>query len=343
VITTEPFASTWITTEEDRTPYVVLDANQQYWNKVRGPRLNQVVFRNDVTKEEALHLCVTTEGQVDIVTQVDPGDAEKVLASRFANLMNVNGNKILAGAFNRFRQDVDFNDRRLRLALNLAVDRQAFIREGFYGYADAVPALTPPWAFDFPEELTPRSYNPGEARRLLQEAGYPKGRALQIATMQEFEGAAFVLAEQLRESLQISVNVIVFALQDEVKWKRLVAEKKLTPNWDILLASTTALFFEGSPAFFHREFFGADGALRTGPVLPAFEALFKKIATQTNPRELLEAAKEVDRYTYKEALGLFLCSPQDLYAVNKHVTFRPYRTTLEFAETEVSPAHWSRR
>jgi peptide/nickel transport system substrate-binding protein len=321
----------------------VLDANQHYWDKSRGPRVNQVVFRNDVTQEEALHLCVTTEGQVDIVTQVDPEDAAKIHASRFANLLNVNGNKILTGVFNRFRQDVDFTDRRLRLAINLAVDRPSLIREGFYSYADAVPALTPPWAFDFPEELTPRPYNPGEARRLFHEAGWPKGRSLQIATMKEYEGAAFVLAEQLRESLKISVNVTVFALQDEVKWKRLVAEKRLRPNWDILLASTTTLFFEGTPAFFHREFFGADGALRTGPVLPKFEALFKKMAVQTNPKELLEVAKEVDRYTYNEALGLFLCSPQDLYAVNKHVTFRPYRTTLEFADTEVSPAHWSRR
>lgn len=78
-------------------------------------------------------------------------------------------------------------------------------------------------------------------------------------------------------------------------------------------------------------------------MIPEFEALFKKFAAQVNPVDLMKVAKEIDRYVYKEALGLFLCSPQDLYAVNKEVMFRPYRTSLEFAETEVSPNHLSKR
>jgi peptide/nickel transport system substrate-binding protein len=343
IINEEPYASTWITTEEVRTPYVTLDANPYYWNKERGPRLDRVVFRNDLSPQQALHLCISTEGQVDIVNGVVPKYAEKVQTSRFANLINVNGNIVLVGLFNRYRQDVNYNDQKVRLAFNLAVNRTRFIQEGFYGYASKVPALTPPWALDFPEELKPRPYHPGEARRLLREAGWPEGKAFTIATMKEFEQPALVLAEQLREALQISVNVTVFSIYDEVKMKRLVAEKRLTPSWDLLLTSTSALFLETTPAFFHREFFGIDGALRTGPVIPEFEALFRKLTSQVNRQDLLKVSKEIDRYVYKEALGLFLCSPQDLYAVNKQVLFRPYRTSLEFAETEVSPGHWSRR
>jgi peptide/nickel transport system substrate-binding protein len=343
VISTEPFSSTWITTKEDRTPYVVLNANIHYWNKERGPRLNQVVFRNDLSKKEALRLCLTMEGQVDIVTGVSANDAAQVSASPYAKLVNVNGNKILMGAFNRYLDDVDFNDRRLRLAFNLAVNRERFIQGGFNGYANVVPALTPPWAFDFPEELKPRDYNPLKARGLLKESGWPSERPLQLATTKSYKKAAFVLASELQEALRINVNVMVIKPEEEVKWRRVVAEKKLVPSWDILLVDTTALFLEGTPAFFHREYFGADGALRTGPVLSEFEALFKKMTLQTNRVELLEAAEEIDRYSYKEVLGLFLCSPQDLYAVNKYVNFRPYRTTFELADTEVSQYHWSRR
>lgn len=258
IINEEPFASTWITKKEIRTPYVVLDANPYYWNQKRCPRLDRVVFRNDITPEEALELCMTTEGQVDLVSGVNPKDAPKVLASRFANLVNVNGNKVLVGLFNRFRQDVDFNDRRLRLAFNLAVDRESLIQDGFGGYADQVPALIPPWAFDFPEDLEPRAYEPVEARKLLEDAGWPEGKVFEIAAFKEFEQPALVLAEQLREALRIKVNVTVISAIEEVKTKRLVAEKKLTPGWDLLLASTSALFLEATPAFFHREFIGAD-------------------------------------------------------------------------------------
>jgi peptide/nickel transport system substrate-binding protein len=255
----------------------------------------------------------------------------------------VNGSRILVGIFNRFLDDVNFNDQKLRLAMNVAVDRNEFVQNGFNGYADIVPALTPPWAFDFPEDLQPRANNPAYARKLLRESGYPEGRTLRLAAFEKYRKATIILASQLQNSLEIKVDVTIIYPHQEVKWRRLVAEKKLVPTWDILLADTTALFYEGTPAFFHREFFGADGAFRTGPVIPEFEALFLKMATQTNMEKLLETAKEIDRYTFKESLGLFHCSPQDLYAVNRHVDFRPYRTTFELAETEVSSFHWSRR
>ena len=54
-------------------------------------------------------------------------------------------------------------------------------------------------------------------------------------------------------------------------------------------------------------------------------------------------AEQIDRYVFDEALALFLCAPQALYAVNTHVNFGPYRTTFELAETEVDEQHWSRR
>ncbi|MFE8700116.1 hypothetical protein ACFYKX_05695 [Cytobacillus sp. FJAT-54145] len=77
IIKKVPFESTWFTTQEDRSPFVVLDANRKYWDRERGPRLERIVFRNDLAPEQALHLCMTTEGQVDMVTMVRSSDAKK--------------------------------------------------------------------------------------------------------------------------------------------------------------------------------------------------------------------------------------------------------------------------
>ena len=67
------------------------------------------------------------------------------------------------------------------------------------------------------------------------------------------------------------------------------------------------------------------------------------MSAQIDGQKLVKVAEEIDRYVYDEALALFLCAPQALYAVNKHVDFGPYRTTFELAETEVDEEHWSRR
>ena len=52
-------------------------------------------------------------------------------------------------------------------------------------------------------------------------------------------------------------------------------------------------------------------------------------------------AERIDAYVQEQALALFLCAPQALYAVNEHVTFSPYKTTFELAEVTVDEQHWS--
>jgi peptide/nickel transport system substrate-binding protein len=182
----------------------------------------------------------------------------------------------------------------LRLAFNLAVDRHKLIREGFYGYANPVPALTPPWALDFPEGLQPRPHAPELARQLFieVEGGWPDGRVLQLATLKPYERAARLIASDIQTALQISVEVTVVPPGKEVEWKRVLAEKKLVPNWDIFLADAFALFSEATPAFFHREFFGSDGAFRAGPENPQFNQLFSTMAAQIDQKELLKMEKK---------------------------------------------------
>jgi hypothetical protein len=105
---------------------------------------------------------------------------------------------------------------------------------------------------------------------------------------------------------------------------------RLAGPLDGIYASPHQLPWQASPVAVHREFFGSDGAFRAGPELPEFDKLYTEMATQ------------LDRYFFEEALALFLCAPKALYAVNKHVSFGPYRTTFELAEAEVDDEHWSR-
>ena len=64
---------------------------------------------------------------------------------------------------------------------------------------------------------------------------------------------------------------------------------------------------------------------------------------RTSQVRLAQVTNRLDRFVYDEALALFLCAPQALYAVNKHVDFTPYATTFELAQTKVGKEHWLRR
>lgn len=342
IIQAEPLACTWLKTKDNQTPYVVLDANHSYRNKDRGPRLERVIFRNDLSREDALRLCLSTEGQVDIVTEVSPDDADRVVSSHDANLVNVKSNITLAGIFNRLAKDNPFDDRRIRDALNLSINRQALISQGFKGYADVIPSLTPPWALDFPDGLQPKPYDPKQARDLLREGGgWPQERVLCLAAPKKYLKVAQQISHDLNATLAIQVKVTVIPEELQTDWMRVLAEKKLVPNWDILLWDAFAFFSEDTPAYVHREFLGADGALRASPKLKSFDQIYREFSRQTDKVKRHKIAAQIDKYVYDEALALFLCAPRSLYAVNKHVTFRPYRTTFELADTEVKNGHWS--
>lgn len=338
-----PFASAGIIESEDRSPRLVLEANRSHWNIERGPRLERAIFRNDLSPAEALELCISTEGEMDIVTEISPADAARVIASEHANLVVCDANRVLVGIINRYPSDVPLHDRRVREALNLAVDRQKVITQGLAGYANPLCALTPSWCGGFAADMQPYAHDPAQARMLMNEVGWPAGRNMRIAAPEPFGGIARMVASDVQAALGIGVDVMVVPPEKLLAGTRMLVEKKLVPPWDMLIFGWFDLSSEAPPAAIHREFFGSDGAFRAGPELSEFDRLYTEMAAQIDGQKLVKVAEQIDRYVFDEALALFLCAPQALYAVNKHVNFGPYRTTFELAEAEVDEQHWSRR
>ncbi|CAA9418852.1 MAG: ABC transporter, substrate-binding protein (cluster 5, nickel/peptides/opines) [uncultured Rubrobacteraceae bacterium] len=300
-----------------------------------------MVFRNDVEPAAALDLVCDTEGEIDIVTEVSPADAERVKDSEHANLVTIDAMRVVSGLVNRNAAPMD--DVRVRRALNLAVDRGRLIREVFFGFAHPVAAMAPPYSWESPDDLEPYPHDPEEGKRLLAEAGWPEGRALRLATTGDVEAVARYLAEGFKDSLGIEVDLVEISDEELVAAQRALVEKNLPVPFDVLVHAWFDLAAGYPPAVIHREYFHSGGAFRAGPVIPEFEDLMGRSITETDPGKLGEIGKELDKLVFDEALNVFLCCPQALVAVNKYVDFTGHAATLELAETEVGEEHWSRR
>jgi len=337
------FAATNIIESEDRSDRVVLTANRGH-NTDRIACLEQVVFRNDLTPEEALRAVCDREGDIDIVSELLPTDAGRVHSSEHAKLVTIDGNRLIVGIFNTYpSHDAPLDDVRVREALNWAVDRHRLVEDGLGGYGTPLVAMTPSWCNGLFSGAQARRADPAKAKALFEVGGWPRERPLRIATPENLDGVAEFVAACLRETLQIDAEVIVVPAEKLTGGARMLIEKKLVPPWDILIHAWFDLSSDLPPAVVHREFFGQDGAFRAGPVDPRFDELFAELVRQTDPERAIKLAEEVDRYVFEQSGALFLCSPQALYAVNRHVDFKAYKCTLELADTEVSEAHWSRR
>jgi len=53
-----------------RSARLVLEANTDYWDPTRFPRLQRIIFDNTLEQKDALELVKTSEGRVDIVPYV---------------------------------------------------------------------------------------------------------------------------------------------------------------------------------------------------------------------------------------------------------------------------------
>jgi peptide/nickel transport system substrate-binding protein len=303
--------------------------------------LEKVVYVNDIDPAEALEKVCNTEGEIDVVSEVSPGDARKVQDSEHANLVTIDALRVVSGLINRNAEFMD--DVRVRKALNLAVDRDRLIYEVFHGYARPVAALAPPYSGGAPDGLKPYPHDPDEARRLLSDAGWPEGCALKLASTSDVTAVAERLAGDFRDALGLEVEMIEIPDEHLIAAQKTLVEKNLPLPFDVLVHAWTDLAAGYPPAVIHREYFHSLGAFRAGPSVPEFEELMARSVVETDAQTLTELGKQVDRLVYDEALSVFLCCPMALVAVNRYVKFTGHAATLELAETEVTEEHWSRR
>jgi hypothetical protein len=61
-----------LATPEKRSDRTVLEANLDYWDKTRLPRLQRIIFDNTLHPKEAVEFVQTSTGRVDLVNELRP-------------------------------------------------------------------------------------------------------------------------------------------------------------------------------------------------------------------------------------------------------------------------------
>jgi peptide/nickel transport system substrate-binding protein len=150
---------------------LVLEAHEQYWRK--APSVKRVVFK--VAPDEATRLAMLKRGEADVVYLLQGELAEDV---RRTPSLTLKPTPIVSTHWLVFVDQWDpkspWADRRVRLAANHAMDRQAVNEALTLGFSRITWSIIPQ-SFDFYWQPPAYPYDPARAKRLLAEAGYPNG------------------------------------------------------------------------------------------------------------------------------------------------------------------------
>jgi peptide/nickel transport system substrate-binding protein len=150
---------------------LVLEANEQYWRK--KPTVKRVVFKG--VPDRTTRLAMLKTGEADIGYLMVGLEAATIKADPKLKLA-----KVIAPATwwvefpEQWNPKSPWNDRRVRLAANLAVDKQAINEAERLGYSRLTGSIIPS-GMEFALRLDPYPYDFAQAKRLLAEAGYPSG------------------------------------------------------------------------------------------------------------------------------------------------------------------------
>jgi ABC-type transport system substrate-binding protein len=155
-------------TPQQRSDQVVLEANLDYWDPTRFPRLQRIVFDNTLAQKDAVELVKTGEGRVDLVTELSPLETLRVAESPFAKVVKNRGSLMTVfGLLNMHKAGSPWRDVRLRQAVNVAVNREDLIRYATKGNGSIVPAMVPVHSFGYDPGLAPYPFDPAHARQLV--------------------------------------------------------------------------------------------------------------------------------------------------------------------------------
>jgi peptide/nickel transport system substrate-binding protein len=260
---------------------LVLEAFEGYWRK--PPSVKRVVIRN--IPDETTRAAALKRGEVDVVYNLSGSVAEDIRRTPGLAITARRSNAVFFLDFlDQWDPKSPWADRRVRLAASTAVDRKAINDAEFLGFAGITGNIVPRH-MEFALPIDPPPFDPGRARRLLAEAGYPNG----------FDGGDltpnppyFSMAEAIAGNLgAVGIRLRIRTLERAAfltAWR----EKKLR---GVLLAAQGA----GGNAATRIEGVATRGGLYAYGVLPEVEDLFQRQARELDRKKREELLHQIQR------------------------------------------------
>jgi len=150
---------------------LVLDANEAYWR--HAPYIKRILMKG--VPEPTTRLAMLKRGEADIAFALEGEVAEEVKRDPKLQLIDTRHASIQWLDFaEQWDPKSPWHDKRVRLAANYALDRQAINEAACLGFCPPTAVIIPR-VMDFALQTEPLPYDPEKARQLLKEAGYPNG------------------------------------------------------------------------------------------------------------------------------------------------------------------------
>src|SRR5262245_46053906 len=284
---------------------LVLEANEQFWRKT--PSVKHLVIKS--VPDEATRLAMLKRGEADIATLFRGPLAEEI---RRTPGLTLKPTYLPVTQWLYFTEQWDpkspWADRRVRLAANLAIDRQGINQAETLGLSKPSASIIPQ-TFDFywPAPLYP--HDPARAKLLLAEAGYPNGfDAGTLSADLSFTTTGEAVVNDLRAA---GIRTALRPLERAALFKE-YQERRLR---HIVYAGSAAF---GNAATRLEAFVASTGGYAYGSY-PDIEGLIREQDSELDPKRREATLHRIQQLMHDKAMFAPLMEPAILYGVGPRV------------------------
>jgi dipeptide transport system substrate-binding protein len=144
-------------------------ANPDYWQGKAA--LDNLVFA--ITPDASVRWQKLKAGECHVTLQPNPADIPAIKEDANVNLLQREGLNVGYLGFNVEKKPLD--DKRVRQALTMAINKQAIIDSVYQGAGVAAKNPMPPTVWGYNKDIEATAYDPDGAKKLLGEAGQGSG------------------------------------------------------------------------------------------------------------------------------------------------------------------------
>jgi peptide/nickel transport system substrate-binding protein len=289
---------------------IVATRNDEYWGE--APSIQDFVVR--IVGDSQTALSALQAGEVDLVIDLLPEQEDQVPvfisapASEFSYI-----------AFNTLRPEL--SDPRVRVAFNMAIDKQTLADTVYEGQA------TPNHAQNLSEgmlgynpDLEPIPYDPDGAIALLEEAGYDFDAEIElnvpIGRYLKGEETAEYVAAQLQE---VGINVVISATEFNTYREEGRIPGDQPGAMDLKYGWNSNEFGDGSRILSHITCGGSSSKICD----PAVDELMNAASETLDPAARAEAYQEVWALLRDNPYAIYLLQQNLLYGTTERLTWEP--------------------
>lgn len=288
---------------------VVLGRNPHYWG--RRPIFPSVVFR--IVPNEATRVADLESGEADIALGITPDQIAIFRRDPQLKTFVTPTERAALLMFNPTQGPT--KSLLVREAIAYAVDRPLLVRALELGYAHVINEPATPAVFGYDRKLSGFPYNPGKAKRLLQEAHYT-GQLLVLPTSPVFPTTVVQEIQSELEAVGLNVKIQSYAFPTFL-------QKVQSPShdWGNLRYgqwSCSCLDASGTiyPLFYSHSVWSSFSN-------PQFDRYITAAQSTLNPALRKQDLAKALTVLQQQVPGIGLWQTDSIYGANSHLVWRP--------------------